>query len=73
MDIKRWFRSCAGLHVGDFADTLTVEVRLSALVLRVGDLEVGPSNSNVMLDVYLFSMNQECWQVDIATNGRMIF
>jgi hypothetical protein len=73
MDIKRWFRSCAGLHVGDFVDTLTFEVRLSALVLRVGDLEVGPSNSNVMLDVFFFSVNQECWQVDIATNGRMIF
>jgi hypothetical protein len=54
MDIKRWFRSCAGLHVGDFVDTLTFEVRLSALVLRVGDLEVGPSNSNVMLDVFFF-------------------
>jgi hypothetical protein len=42
------------LRVGDFVDTPTFEVKLSALALRVGDSEVGPSNSNVMLDVYLF-------------------
>ena len=49
------------------------EVRLSALVLQVGGSEVERGNANVMLDVYLFSVNQECRQVDIVTNGRMIF
>jgi hypothetical protein len=46
-------------HLGDFVDTATFEVGLSASVLRVGVMWGGPSNSNVMLDVYFFSGEPE--------------